>query len=185
MPTDNETRKERKQKKQLVITQRLNSIMESKGYDRTMIRTALLESYDIEIKRQTFKKYQDGTNTLPEDIADIISQILEIDEGYLRYLDYPNDCITYEEYLEDVKTNVVINKHSADFNKYVSLFKHTNSFIVMSGDTNSVEYSFTHNKERIELSKNEMEQLYNDSIVSIKNTIEKMFQLKGGDSMND
>lgn len=95
MKTNNTRLKEHKR----VLGERLTEVMSLKPIDRTQLRKLLENDYSYPISRQNFAKYQDGDNWMPEDFIEKVSEILDIDKGYLLGND---NCFTktYAEYID-------------------------------------------------------------------------------------
>lgn len=131
--------------------QRLTEVMKLRHKTRTEVRKILKENYAFPIERQSFYKYENGINWMPEDFINCVSEILDVDSGYLsgkdnysceEYFDYEFELFNkgyslYEKVLKQFGYSLM--KVGLGWNELI----HDISFIYVIRESDNLQKKFT------------------------------------------
>ncbi len=155
---------------------RLTEVMALKGMDRSKIREILKsEKYKYPLDRQTFYKYQNGVNWMPADFTKHVSEILDINEGYLLG-DDNLICENYDEYREWKDLSTMENSED-----YFRLFKHSGLLLSSSDNEYSVSRIADDTAEKKRFSEERMKAYYKAVLDFMYEYLDK-YEEKEGDA---
>lgn len=152
-----------------ILGNRLTEIMNLKDKSRTELRNILENEYKYPVSRQTFDKYQKGINWMPEDFIKNVSEILGIEDGYLK----GNDGCSAESYQHYCDISHIMTDQQYD--KYKLIFQAAGYSLGSGLDLyeKSIEYRVSSKEDSKTFSENDIEFFYQHIIDYIRSEFQK------------